>query len=436
MKRSRYISPLKQYDFPKDLVSITHEGKIIIVSPSLGNWIVLSNSKQEQFLHLLTTHPLNIALEKFKGGVEDARAVLVQVEGRQLESKEVHFSTEFSCQINLTNSCNLLCPHCFMKAGSPLENELTTAEIKKFLQQLKLFGISQVAFSGGEVTMRPDLIDLIDSAYEAGLKIDILTNGVSWSTKMIDQIASKISAVQVSIDGYSEEENAKIRGKGSFEKALNTLDRFLNHGVSCRVAITPFPSNDLINKSGSYVKFARNLRSRYSTLPLRIVFTSGIMDGRNLELTDDERQRYHEIMMGMSSQYLEEDAKDYPFILSARKHLIMDNCGFGSLYVSANGDVKMCNKSFVKPIANLRNIEIDELIELSLRARNNSNINNIEPCNKCPIKYICGGGCRVDEFPELRDGLEPDLIPKRTCTIEHKKDMYDLMIRTNEQIFQ
>lgn len=421
---------------PDDLDFISHEGKIICVSPSTGNWVVLANDQQANILVKLAQHPLKDIIEQFKDYPEDVRAVLIQVEGRHLENKKTILSTEFTCQINLTNKCNLLCPHCFMNAGHPMENELSTAEITGFLKNLKSFGINHVSFSGGEVTMRTDLIELINCAYEAGLKIDILTNGVSWTEEMIDEIASKVNAVQISVDGFSEEENAKVRGKGSFEKALQTLDYFLQKGVTCRIAITPFPSTDLPAKGASYVKFARDLRNRYSDLPLRIVFTTGIMDGRELRLSDQERQDYHELMMLMTSHYLGEDAKDYPFILSARKHLIMDNCGYGSLYISANGDVKMCNKSYVKPIANLRDVSIEELSDLSRQARRSSNINNIEPCRGCPIRYVCGGGCRVDEFPELRDGLLTERIPRRECSPEHKKEMYDLMIRTNEQIFQ
>ncbi len=436
MRKSNFISPLKRYDLPDDLAFISHDGKIICVSPSTGNWIVLSNDKQVTILKKLAQHPLKDIIEEYKDHLEDVRAVLVQLEGRQLENKEPILSTEFTCQINLTNKCNLLCPHCFMNAGHPLENELATAEITEFLKNLRAFGINHVSFSGGEVTMRSDLLDLINCAYEAGLKIDILTNGVSWTAEMIDEVAPKVNAVQISVDGFSEEENSKVRGKGSFDKALRTLDSFLRKGVTCRIAITPFPSDDLPTKGASYVNFARGLRDKYSDLPLRVVFTTGIMDGRDLHLTDEARQDYHELMMSMTSYYLGEDAMDYPFILSARKHLIMDNCGYGSLYISANGDVKMCNKAYVKPIANLRDISMEELSDLSRQARRSSNINNIEPCRTCPIKYVCGGGCRVDEFPELRDGLINDSIPRRECSSEHKKEMYDLMIRTNEQIFQ
>lgn len=435
MKKSLYIPPDKKYDFPDELVTIAHRGRILVVAPMYGNWIVLDNKEQEQFFLLLCKFPLNTAMNLFDGDKNNVISVLIQLEGRQFEKHSPIKNNEFSCQINLTNKCNLLCPHCFMSAGKPLDNELTTKEIKNFLDNLSLFGISQVSFSGGEVTTRPDLSSLIDYAYKLGLKVDILTNGVGWTSEMIDNAANKISAVQISIDGYSEEENAKIRGTGSFEKALHTLDSFLKKGTSCRVAITPFPTKDLSSKSSKYVNFAKRLRAEYVSLPLRIVFTTGFMDGRSIKLTETERENYHDIMNRISTQYLGEDAKDYPFILSARKHIVMDNCGFGSLYVSSNGDVKMCNKEFVTPVANIRTHSTDELIALSRKAREYSNINNILPCKNCPVRYICGGGCRVDEFPELRNGLPKDKIPTRICT-NQKEDIYDLMIRTNEQIFQ
>lgn len=436
MEKSLELSPEKRYHFPEDLAKIFYAGRVIIVSPSTANWIVLKEGR-EDFFNLLTRFTIEEALERYNGSLDDAMDVLVQVEARALESLITNPASEFSCQFNITNGCNLRCPHCFMNAGRPMENELTTDEIKSFIEKLPSCGISQISFSGGEITTRKDLIEIVEFAHSLNLKIDLLTNGVCWSDAMIARVAPIVNAVQISVDGYDEEENSKVRGADSFVKSLATLDKFIRSGVTARLAITPMPTSDLQNKKASYVAFAKKIRERYSEYPLRIVFTTGFMDGREIKLSDDQRKKYQEIMNGITSEYLGEDARDYPFILSSRKRLIMDNCGYGGLYVSANGDVKMCNKDFVVPVANIRVNTFKEIIQFSEEARRLSNINSIEPCRKCPVRYICGGGCRVDEFPELKNGNFADNItPRRDCSQEHKAEIYDLMIRTNESIFQ
>nr|MCR5094273.1 radical SAM protein [Lachnospiraceae bacterium] len=61
--------------------------------------------------------------------------------------------------------CNQNCIHCYAagQSGSE-EEELDTDTWKKILEKLKAIGVPQVTFTGGEPTMREDLIELIDAA--------------------------------------------------------------------------------------------------------------------------------------------------------------------------------------------------------------------------------------------------------------------------------
>ena len=61
--------------------------------------------------------------------------------------------------------CNQKCLHCYA-AGQPLSDtpELTTAQWKEVLDRLRAANIPQVTFTGGEPTMRADLVELVDDA--------------------------------------------------------------------------------------------------------------------------------------------------------------------------------------------------------------------------------------------------------------------------------
>ena len=61
--------------------------------------------------------------------------------------------------------CNQKCVHCYA-AGQTLsgEEELSTADWKRILDACRSAGIPQVTFTGGEPTMREDLIELIQHA--------------------------------------------------------------------------------------------------------------------------------------------------------------------------------------------------------------------------------------------------------------------------------
>ena len=62
---------------------------------------------------------------------------------------------------NSTRTCNLKCRHCYMDSDSrKYSDELTTAEAKKFIDDLAEFKVPVLLFSGGEPLIRPDFFEL------------------------------------------------------------------------------------------------------------------------------------------------------------------------------------------------------------------------------------------------------------------------------------
>ena len=434
--QNKKIPVEKVYSFPMALDVISHQGKYLVVSRETACWIVLENKKQLLFFELLKDHTIKEAINLFDGSEEDAICVITQIEARRFDSVEVHPVEEKTCMIYLTSACNLHCPHCYLSAGIAHENELSTKEIKELLALLSKEGIRELTLSGGEISVRKDLPEILSYAKELSFETKLLTNGTLWTPETVAAAAKLISAVQISVDGYSEEENAKVRGKGNFDKSLDTLDRFLEHDISVQLAITPFPEHGLRSKIERYAQFGIELNAKYSDKDFKILFTTGIMDGRELKLTDKDREEYKLIMQMVTTRYLGEDASDYPFVLTHKSRKIMDNCSYGCLYISSNGDVNMCSRAGLKPVANIRKDDFSEILKLSKQANKVSNVNNLIPCKDCCLKYICGGGCRVAEFKAFKNGdayLKEQ--PIRSCTKEHKEYYYDLMIRTNSRIF-
>ena len=438
MKRHVEIDVLQQYDFPEHIEIVKHKDVWLAIAVETACWIVLNNENQLRFFLQLREKTIEEALENFTGKFQDAQWVLVQIEARQFYSKECYPYRETNCMVYLTNECNMRCAHCFLSAGLAKKDELSTIEIKDFIKNIHANGIQSVTFSGGEIALRDDLIEIIQCASQLGLSIHLLTNGVLWTADMIDVVAPLIDSVQISIDGYSEEENARLRGRGNFQKALKVVDQFMRHDVKTQVAITPIPDDELILKVPLYAEFAKSLKAKYNnSAKLKIVFTSGFMDGRSISLTPQQREEYREIMNRVTKEYLNEDAKDYPFIIDHQERRLMTNCSYGSLNVASDGDIFICSRAGLTPIANLRTDSFVDIMQKARMASDLSEINNLLPCSKCHLKYICGGGCRVDEFPSMRTGpYTLKTTPIRKCDESIKEEFYDLMIRTNQQIFQ
>lgn len=434
----------KQYIFPHNIKEVFYKGKRLVISVDYAKWIVLENSDQYQFYNLLQTYSIALALEEYDGDIKDAKYVITQIEGRHFTDTNVIScidSTQQVLHVYLTNSCNLKCPHCYMYAGMHLENELTTDEIKSMLSSYRGNGGKKVTLSGGEISLRKDLLDIVRHAYNCGLSVRLLTNGTLWTSQLIDSISPLINSVQISIDGFDEKSNSKVRGCGNFDKSMTTLERFIDNGISTEIAITPFYDIELESYIEHYAQFAKHLSQKYKRKNFSIKFANQILEGRAVRLTCEQQRQYNDIINHIYSIFYEQDIAEYPFIACFSKPIIMNNCMYGELSISANGNVYFCSRiPSMTPVTNIRDMSFGEIMNLSKRAQQKSDISNLRPCCDCELKYICGGGCRIDFFPSFvhcKDVISKNVedFGQRMCDNKDKERFYDLMIKTNSKLF-
>jgi len=132
----------------------------------------------------------------------------------------------------LTNRCNLRCKHCFYHKtlDHPFksnERELTTDEFEKISKSMDWFltGI----FCGGEPFIRDDYAEII-YIFQKNNKIavaDSATNGqltdsiISQTEKILQRSKYQNYTLGLSLEGF-EEINDEIRGKGTYNRALET----------------------------------------------------------------------------------------------------------------------------------------------------------------------------------------------------------------------
>lgn len=428
-----------KFNFPSIIDYVDYGGKIIVVAREEANWIVLDNNEQLEFFKLLMSNSLGEAMSKLNIPAEDKEWVVTQLVARHFEEKAKQQEIIPVAQIYLTNNCNMQCPHCYMMAGKAYDNELTTPEILEILKAYKDNGGVDVKLTGGEITLRKDLTEIVQYGSSIGLHIELLTNGTLWTDDLINSIAEYVSVVQISIDGYSEEENAKIRGPHNFDKALRTVEKFAKKNVKTRVAMTAYYTPELQTKIQAYSDFATNLKDKYKDFDVDVVIATGLLPGRYGDLNETEADQYFQIMNKVNSQYMCcDDFEDHGFIARHKSGYILNNCSYGFLSVAANGDVFMCPiVTVMKPVANIRTHTLREIIDISNHAHSLSFTDNLKPCNTCELKYICGGDCRIRYFEDLKSQNIRDIQGNvtRACDRKTKEKFYELMIRTNESIF-
>ena len=184
------------------------------------------------------------------------------------------------------------------------------------------------------------------------------------------------------------------------------------------------------------------MTSRYSGKAFFVKFNTELMEGRNVAPTESENRQYRE-----TSQRIKDAcvpfAKEEGFAVDHADNTIFHNCGYGGITIAANGDVYFCSiTAKCAKQANIRTESFESIFAKSKKAMGLSDISNLTPCNECPIKFLCGGGCRIKHFRELVEtsvGDEADhtrFVRNTSCTQEQKEKFYHLMVKANSLFYR
>ena len=123
--------------------------------------------------------------------------------------------------------CNIECRHCFNNSG-PRETTfglMTLEAVNQAIAAASARGVREIYFTGGEPFLHAQLLEMVACALTVA-PTTVLTNGMLISDRMADTLADLAIAarysleVRVSLDGYTEQTNDAIRGRGVFRLAL------------------------------------------------------------------------------------------------------------------------------------------------------------------------------------------------------------------------
>lgn len=432
------ISEDTKFTLPVKIKKVIYRGKMLVISPETANWIILENEEQWQFFQLLTSFDLGNALKQFNGAYDNAQYTVTQIVAKHFDNQFVKPKNNGgSMQMYLTNECNMRCPHCYMFAGLKKDRELSTKEIFDIISSFKKHGGNNIVFSGGEIALRKDLYEILKHSYDLGISNEILTNGTLWNAELVQKVVPLISRVQISIDGYDEATNSRIRGKGNFSRALNAVTLFYETNVDTEISVTPYLDEDLAENYQYYIDFARMLNQKYSRANFLVKFTFDVLNGREIRVSEKQKKDYQGIVTKIYNE-LYGDFVDKPFLEFHKHGGIENNCDYGNIAISADGNVCLCPIiPEMKPVGNVRVNSFDELLDIAQKARALSNINNLSLCKDCELKYICGGECRIKHFSGFKENnLSMIATSKRVCSQEHKNMFYDIMLNLNEAMYR
>ncbi|WP_373454835.1 GTP 3',8-cyclase MoaA [Rhodococcus sp. 05-2254-6] len=129
-------------------------------------------------------------------------------------------------RISITEKCSLRCTYCMPEEGLPAIPAaalLTPAEIARVVSvSVRLLGIRDVRFTGGEPLMRRDLDDILRLCREAaeGVPLSMTTNAVGLEHRARSLADAGLTRVNVSLDSVDREDFARLTRRDRLPSVL------------------------------------------------------------------------------------------------------------------------------------------------------------------------------------------------------------------------
>ena len=315
---------------------------------------------------------------------------------------------DFFVQLHTTERCNLRCRHCYQSGSA---TEMGYAEICGVIDNVK-DGIEGWAtdyhldispslhLTGGEPLLRDDVYAVLGYAWERGFAISLMTNGTLIDSGVAWQLGEGlVSDVQVSLDG-TERTHDSLRGRGSYQKALNGIRNLVAQGIETSLNVTVSGANR--SEVAGMVGLAEDLGVG------AIAFSRMVPAGRGVELGGSSLTR--EEVASLYGEVRELDLKSSVSVMSrdplAAVPALGDNvpdtelpvggCAAGvfGITITSDGTVMPCRRMDL-PVGNILETSFRELwasspILWALRRREEYH----DGCDECIYWPVCRG-CRA-----------------------------------------
>lgn len=367
--------------------------------------MILSNNLSiEKFLEIHNNIEIKDILEMILELLE-VEIININADVKNTETDESKLVFPLRIFYDITYACNLRCKHCFSKSGNKNSQELTLDEKIILVKQMKELGVGRVSIAGGEPLCCNDFFPFVNECRRNGIEVSVSTNGLCFDEEIVRELNEcELKTITVSVDG-DESNNDAIRGKGSFEKAVNglkVLKKFYKYNYCIKMTLMKTNINDI----EKVIKLG--IDCGCNSVKFNCVREDGrALDNKNLVIL--QREEYLYVLEHIEK--LKEKYKDIIKIKAplsvycAEEYSYIKELGFGcfagkeSICVDALGNVRACSHFPEEFIAgNIRDNTLKEIWNNSDKLSVFRNLGGNKECNECKNYDKCRGGCRYRAF--------------------------------------
>lgn len=327
------------------------------------------------------------------------------------QPKHIHqFNSTLTAWLHVTNACNLRCPYCYLdKNAEKMTNAVGLASVKAIINSAVKHGFKTVKlkYAGGEATLNhKHVINLHDYAQELcslnkiTLQGVILSNGVSFSQKLIESLKARNIKVMISLDGigqFHDEQRPLVGGGNSFHFVEQTIAHLINANHTPHLSITV--TNRNLAGLADVVRFALE---RKLTFSINFFRENECSNGFH-----DLKYSEQSMIAALSEAFavIEELLPPWSMLgaILDRGQLIQPRqrpCGVGQDYIVVNqhGQVAKCHMEIEQTLGDVFTSDPLLLIQQSNIGAQNISVDEKKGCKSCTWRYWCSGGCPVATF--------------------------------------
>lgn len=368
------------------------------------------------------------------------------------------FVAPMQVDFDITLQCMYKCSHCNVSAGEKLNNELTTEEIFKIIDELDNIGVSDLSITGGEPLIRKDCLEILKyAANKDAIVLTLNTNGLLVDENVIQFLEENCKNINVcvSLDGYDSKTYSVLRKnkndlndsmekqfdlvkknlillansklecgvnytitKATLPNIYKTFDFIESLGIKRMLAIKFFPygygrqnRDELELSYEEWKKFIYDLyllkkQGKYRNLQISVTCPWEVyLPSKQLNISEDDVHDLFYYNSPLESQ------------LYRRSRDLGCHAGITSCAISPNGDVYPCGtiSSNFSPFI-CGNLRVDNMLDIWNKSPLLNSLRKLKlheldgNCNECDLAHLCGGGCRARAFTEFNKLIAKDYL--------------------------
>lgn len=126
-------------------------------------------------------------------------------------------------RISLTQRCNLTCVFCHMEGQPPAREELTPTEIETLVRAAVEVGVDRVKLTGGEPTLRTDIVEIVRRIHPLVQEVSMTTNGLLLERLAAPLREAGLARVNVSLPSLDRAVYQRLTGVDGVDRVIRGI---------------------------------------------------------------------------------------------------------------------------------------------------------------------------------------------------------------------